>query len=177
MWNAIILVQDLNSCRRVHFLWRYPLLHWHNRYFHVLKLFQFPSKVEILILLFTFFPFYSVVRRDVRARACACVCVCVCVRERESILLLLLLFYSCSFSRQCWIQGDKFPRVSRTFQSILADLNNAVVWIALILLLVSNFSSPIFRTFGTVPNAQTITGFTTTLLFHRFFSCSSLLLF
>ena len=30
MWNAISLVQDLNSCRRVHFLQRKPLNHWHQ---------------------------------------------------------------------------------------------------------------------------------------------------
>ena len=29
MWNAISLVEDLNSCRRVHFLRRYPLHHGH----------------------------------------------------------------------------------------------------------------------------------------------------
>ena len=29
MWNTISLVQDLNSCRRVHFLRRYPLHHGH----------------------------------------------------------------------------------------------------------------------------------------------------
>ena len=33
---------------------------WYNRHFHVPQLFQFSSKVEVLILLFTFFQFYSV---------------------------------------------------------------------------------------------------------------------
>ena len=37
---------------------------WHNRYFHVPHLFQFPSKVEVLILHLTFFQIYSVVRQD-----------------------------------------------------------------------------------------------------------------
>ena len=37
---------------------------WYNRHFHVPQLFQFSSKVEVLILLFTFFQFYSVVSRD-----------------------------------------------------------------------------------------------------------------
>ena len=35
-----------------------------NCYFHVPQLFQFSSKVEVLILLFTFLQIYSVVRRD-----------------------------------------------------------------------------------------------------------------
>ena len=29
MWNAISLVQELNSDRRVHILWREPLHHGH----------------------------------------------------------------------------------------------------------------------------------------------------
>ena len=37
---------------------------WYSRHPHVLQLFQFSSKVEVLILLFTFFQFYSVVSRD-----------------------------------------------------------------------------------------------------------------
>ena len=34
---------------------------WYNRHFHVPQPFQFSSKVEVLILLFTFFQFYFVV--------------------------------------------------------------------------------------------------------------------
>ena len=33
---------------------------WYNRYYHVPRFFQFPSKVQVLILLFAFFQFYSV---------------------------------------------------------------------------------------------------------------------
>ena len=36
----------------------------HNCYFDIPQLFQFSSKVEVLILLFTFLQIYSVVRRD-----------------------------------------------------------------------------------------------------------------
>ena len=36
----------------------------YNCHLHVPYFFQFPSKVEVLILLFTFFQFYSVVSRD-----------------------------------------------------------------------------------------------------------------
>ena len=49
---------------------------WYNRHFHVPQLFQFSSKVEVLIL-FTFFQFYSVVSWD---------------RLLLLLLLLLLLF-------------------------------------------------------------------------------------
>ena len=34
---------------------------WYNRHSHVPQLFQFPSKVQVLILLFGYFQFYSVV--------------------------------------------------------------------------------------------------------------------
>ena len=37
---------------------------WYNCHLHVTSFFQFPSKVEVLILLFNFFQFYSVVSRD-----------------------------------------------------------------------------------------------------------------
>ena len=37
---------------------------WYNCHLHVPQFFQFPSKVEVLILLFTFFQFYSVVSRE-----------------------------------------------------------------------------------------------------------------
>ena len=37
---------------------------WHNRYFHVPQPFQFSCKVKVLIRLFTFFQFYSVVSRE-----------------------------------------------------------------------------------------------------------------
>ena len=38
--------------------------HWYNCYFHVPQFFGFPSNVLVLILLFTFFQFYSVVSWD-----------------------------------------------------------------------------------------------------------------
>ena len=38
--------------------------YWYKHQFHVPQFFQFSSKAEVLILLFTFFQFYSVVSRD-----------------------------------------------------------------------------------------------------------------
>ena len=37
---------------------------YYNRHFHVPEFFQFSSKVDVLILLFTFFQFYSAVSRE-----------------------------------------------------------------------------------------------------------------
>ena len=53
---------------------------WYNRHFQVLQLFQFPSKVELPSLLFTFFQFHSEVRRDSKVH-----------NSVNSLFLLLLL--------------------------------------------------------------------------------------
>ena len=47
-----------------------PNHNWHNRYFHVPQLFQFSSKVEVLILLFTFLQIYYYYY-------CCCCCCCL----------------------------------------------------------------------------------------------------
>ena len=60
-----------------------------------------------------------------------------------------------NFSRQRYLVGfhwnlsdSKTPRVSTTFLSILADLNNAVVWSFSIFPLISNSSIPILQSIG-----------------------------
>ena len=67
------------------------------------------------------------------------------------------------------LNDSKFPQVSRTLLSILADLNNAVIWMLLILLLISCSSSLFSRPLETVPRAPAI-GITVTFMFHSFFS-------
>ena len=54
----------------------------YKRHFHVPQFFHFPSKVEVLILLFAFFQFYSVVT----ARTAKCT-----IQQVLLLLLLLLL--------------------------------------------------------------------------------------
>ena len=44
---------------------------WYNRHFHVLQVFQFPCKVDVLIPLFAFIQFYSVVLRDSKVHSSA----------------------------------------------------------------------------------------------------------
>ena len=46
------------------------------------------------------------------------------------------------------LSDSKFPRVSKTFLSILADLINAVVWMASICPVISKSSSPLHQLFG-----------------------------
>ena len=40
------------------------IYNWYNRHFHVPQFFQFPRKVQVIIPLFAFIHFYSVVRQD-----------------------------------------------------------------------------------------------------------------
>ena len=91
-----------------------------------------------------------------------CVCVCVCY--------LLLQ----SFSDQCelvvfhWSLSDsKSPQVSRTLLSILADLNNSLVWMVSTRPLISKSPSPFINPSITVP---IIIGINVTFKFHSFFN-------
>ena len=73
------------------------------------------------------------------------------------------------------LRDSKSFQVSRTLLSILADLNNAVVWIVSIRPLISKSSSPCSNSLVTVPIPLITTGITVTFMFHSFFS--SLFLF
>ena len=77
------------------------------------------------------------------------------------------VFLSTSDSIVHWSLSDrKSPQVSRTLLSILANLNNAVVWIVSILPLIFNSSSSLFKPLGMVPSAPTTNGII--LMFHSF---------
>ena len=87
--------------------------------------FQFPSKVEVLILLFTFFQFYSVVSRDSK------------VDYFASSLFFSTLLAAGSLP---WSSSDsKSPQLFRPILSISAKLNNVVIWTISVLLLDPNF--------------------------------------
>ena len=66
---------------------------------------------------------------------------------------------------------SKSPQVSRTLLGILADINNAVVWMVSSRPLVSKSSSTSTNPLVTVPNAPITIGIIVTLMFHSFF-CS-----
>ena len=61
------------------------------------------------------------------------------------------------------------PQVSRTFFSILADLNNAVVWMVSIYLLFAKFSSSFINPLVTVPKAPITIGINVIFMFYSFF--------
>ena len=70
-----------------------------------------------------------------------------------------------------WSLSDsKSPQVSRTLHSILAVLNNAVVWIVSTRPPTSKSSSPFSNPLVTVPNAPITIGIIVTCMFHSFFS-------
>ena len=80
-----------------------------------------------------------------------------------------------SFSHQCYLiifhwslSDSKSPQVSRALLSILAVLNNAVVWTVSIRPLPSKSSSPFNSPLVTVPNAPITIGIIVTFMFHSF---------
>ena len=64
----------------------------------------------------------------------------------------------------------KSPQVSRTLLSILAVLNNVVVWMVSTRPLTSKSNSPFSNPLVTVPNAPITIGIIVTFMFHSFFS-------
>ena len=69
-----------------------------------------------------------------------------------------------------WSLSDSmFPQVSRTLLSILAVLNNLIVWMVSIRPLTSKSSSPFNNHLGTVPKAPITISTIVTFIFHRFF--------
>ena len=70
-----------------------------------------------------------------------------------------------------WSLSDsKSPHVSRTLSSILAILNNVVVWMASTRPPTSKSSSPFSNPLVTVPNAPITIGKIVTCMFHSFFN-------
>ena len=58
------------------------------------------------------------------------------------------------------LRDSNFPPLSRTFLSILADLNYVVLWVVSILSLISNSSNSFSRSFGSIPSTPTTIGIT-----------------
>ena len=96
------------------------------------------------------------------------------------VLLLLLLLslstplrvFNTTISR--WSLSDsKCRQVVRNFLSILANLNNAVVWMVSSRPLISKSISPCANPLATVLRAPTLTDITISFIFHRFFQFPS----
>ena len=68
------------------------------------------------------------------------------------------------------LRDSKSPQVSRTLLSILADLNNAVVWMVFTHPLISNSPSPGVNPLAIAPRVPITICITVTFMFHIFFS-------
>ena len=69
-----------------------------------------------------------------------------------------------------WSLSDsKSSQVSRSLLSILADLNNVVVWIVATRPVISKSTSPCTNPLVTLPRAPITIGITVTFMFHSFF--------
>ena len=68
------------------------------------------------------------------------------------------------------LSDNKSPQVSRTLLSILAVLNNAVVWIVSTRPPTYKSSSPFCNPLVTVPNAPITIGIIVICMFHSFFN-------
>ena len=68
------------------------------------------------------------------------------------------------------LRDSKSPQVSRTLLSLLADLNNAVVWMVPSRPLISKSSSSLTNPLLIVPSAPITIGITVTIMLHSFFS-------
>ena len=123
--------------------------------------FQFPCKVDLLILLFSFFQFYSVVCRDRKVDYFA-----------SSLLYLFNLLFWKFFSPGL---GDVIPleferqQISWTLHNILTDLNNALIWIFSTRPLISKSSSPGTNPLVTVPDTPITIGITVTFMIQNIF--------
>ena len=68
------------------------------------------------------------------------------------------------------LSDSKSPQVSVTLLNILANLNNAVVWMVSVCPLIFMSSSPFTNLLGIVPSVPITIGIIVTLMFHSFFS-------
>ena len=78
------------------------------------------------------------------------------------------------------LRDSKSPQIPSTILSILADLNNAVVWRVPTRPVISKLFSPCTNPIVTVPRATIAIGIIVTFMFHSFFNSlarSRLLLF
>ena len=68
------------------------------------------------------------------------------------------------------LSDSKSPQASWTHLSILAYLNNAVVWMVSVCPLISKSSSPLTKHSGTFPSIPIKIGITVIFIFHSYFS-------
>ena len=103
---------------------------WSHIHLHVLQRSQFSSKVQVLVFLFDYL--YSTPLR--------------------------VFHISFSWWASTWVSDSKSPQVSRTILSILADFDNAVVWMVSTYPIISKHFSPCTNRFVTLPSTPISNG-------------------
>ena len=103
----------------------------------------------------------------------------IIIKRTEKRYKLQILLLLASFSHQSslmvfrWSLSDsRSSQVFRSLLSILADLNNAVVWMVSIRPLISKFSTPFTKHLGIVLSASVTIGIPVIFVFHSFFFSS-----
>ena len=137
--------------------------------FYSFVFFQFPCKVEVLIILYAFFQFYSVVKWDNLAPSLF-----------PDYYYYYYYYYCCYYyyySLRVFHLGiswrsfsDVWVTVSRTFLSILADINNVVVWMVSTSPLISKSSSPFNIPSVTVARVSIMIWINVTFMFLSFYN-------
>ena len=93
----------------------------------------------------------------------ACLCICLFIVFLDWYVIIIVM--ACEFFIPALPDGlspsdSKSPQVSRTLFSILADFNNAVVWMVSTNPLISKSSSPFAKPFVIVPSVPITSGIT-----------------
>ena len=90
------------------------------------------------------------------------------------IIIIIIIIHSLELFISALTDGysleSEWPQVSRTLLSILAVLNNDVVWMVSTRLPTSKSSIPFSNPLVTVPNAPITIGIIVTCMFHSFFN-------
>ena len=101
---------------------------------------------------------------------------CVSFSRKDAglcIIIIIIIIRVFHISVSGWsftgVSDSKSSQVSRTLLSILAVLNNVVVWMLSTRPTTSKSSSPFNNSFVTVPNALITIGIIVTFMFHSFF--------
>ena len=82
----------------------------------------------------------------------------------------LRVFFTSALADGLSLSDSMSPQVSRTLLSILADLNNVLVWMVSIRPLIFKSSSPFNNDLMTVPKAPITIGTIVAFMFHSFFN-------
>ena len=160
VWMVSIRPSISNSSRP---LSKHTNYNWYRSF-----LFLFSGKIQELVPLFVFFDFHSVVRRDSKVHYMA---------SSHFLLIIIRLLFLYKFFTPALVDSFSLEyerqQVSRALLSILADLNNVVVWMVSTCPLISMSSSHFINPLLTVLRAPITIGINITFMFHRFFNSLS----